>query len=140
VLIKRGATALIAALAVWLFITIFIPLIATGIANAVASPLTQSSTIEQYVKWFGIHDPITYISPSTLYGETIQSLLLPDLNNVSVMLVVQGGIDYASNLMPLPLLESVLNVWPQIITLIALSVICFAGSYIRFQREEIRST
>ena len=140
VLIKRGATALIAALAVWLFVTFFVPLIASGIADAIAKPITSSSTVDQYVQWFNINDSIGYISPYKLYGETIQSLLLPDISNISVMLVVQGGVDYASNLMPLPLLESVLNVWPQMIALIALSVICFAISYIKFQREEIRST
>jgi ABC-2 type transport system permease protein len=140
VLLKKGTTALISALAIWLFVTIFIPLIATGIANAIASPITQQSTVDQYIKWYSIYDPITYIAPSTLYGGTVQSLLLPDLNNVSALLMLQGGIDYASNLLPLPLVESLINVWPQIIALIALSVICFAISYVKFQREEVRST
>ncbi|MFW6151112.1 MAG: ABC transporter, partial [Chloroflexota bacterium] len=32
-----------------------------------------------------------------------------------------------------------LLVWPQVVTIIALSVICFAVSYMKFMREEIRS-
>ena len=40
---------------------------------------------------------------------------------------------------PLPLQDSLLLVWPQMVTIIALGAICFAASYIRFMREEIRS-
>jgi ABC-2 type transport system permease protein len=40
---------------------------------------------------------------------------------------------------PLPLLQSILIVMPYIISLIALTVVCFAISYIVFMRQEIRS-
>jgi len=140
VVLNRGAAALIASLAIWLFFLLFLDFIATGIANAVAGSITTSSTIDQYLKWSSIYNPITYISPMKLYSQTTISLLLPDLSNASALYVMQGGYDFSSNILPLPLRESLLNVWPQIIGLIALSVICFAISYIKFQREEIRST
>jgi ABC-2 type transport system permease protein len=41
---------------------------------------------------------------------------------------------------PLPLVQSLLLVWPQLTSLIALTALCFAGSYIIFMREEIRAT
>jgi len=41
---------------------------------------------------------------------------------------------------PLPLFESVYIVLPLIISLIAITSICFALSYIFFMRQEIRST
>jgi len=40
---------------------------------------------------------------------------------------------------PLPLLQTILIVWPYIISLIAITVICFAVSYAVFMRQEIRS-
>ncbi|MFO8079349.1 MAG: hypothetical protein R6V07_03485 [Armatimonadota bacterium] len=40
---------------------------------------------------------------------------------------------------PLPVHESLLLVWPQGVTIRALSAICFAVSYIKFMREEVRS-
>ncbi|MGB5158983.1 MAG: hypothetical protein WBN77_16270 [Desulfobacterales bacterium] len=40
---------------------------------------------------------------------------------------------------PLPLLQSILIVAPYILSLIALTIICFAVSYIVFMRQEIRS-
>ena len=40
---------------------------------------------------------------------------------------------------PLPLLQSILIVLPYIISLIALTVVCFAISYTVFMRQEIRS-
>ncbi|RLC72726.1 MAG: ABC transporter permease, partial [Chloroflexi bacterium] len=35
--------------------------------------------------------------------------------------------------------QSLLIVWPQMVSLIALTVVCFAVSYIIFMRQEIRS-
>jgi ABC-2 type transport system permease protein len=140
VLFKRTATTLIVSVAIVLLLVWFLPYIAQGIADIVASPITQSSTIDQFIKWYGIFNPINHISPTTLFSETVRSLMLPDIANASALYMSQGGVDYASSLLPLPLVQSILNVWPQIIALIALSVICFAASYIKFQREEVRST
>ena len=41
---------------------------------------------------------------------------------------------------PLPLVQSLLIVWPQIVGLVALTAVCFAIAYIKFMREEIRAT
>jgi ABC-2 type transport system permease protein len=40
---------------------------------------------------------------------------------------------------PLPLAQSILVVMPHIISLVAITAICFALSYIVFMRQEIRS-
>jgi len=41
---------------------------------------------------------------------------------------------------PLSLDQSLLVVWPQLTSLVCLTIICFAVSYIVFMRQEIRST
>jgi ABC-2 type transport system permease protein len=40
---------------------------------------------------------------------------------------------------PLPLLESVLIVWGQIVGLVAGTILLFVGGYIIFQRQEVRA-
>jgi ABC-2 type transport system permease protein len=42
-------------------------------------------------------------------------------------------------LTPLSFGQSLLLVWPQVVGIIALAAVCFAASYIRFMREEIRA-
>jgi ABC-2 type transport system permease protein len=41
---------------------------------------------------------------------------------------------------PLSLGQSLIQVWPQLVIIIALAIICFALSYVLFMRQEIRST
>ena len=40
---------------------------------------------------------------------------------------------------PLPLWQSVLVAWPQIVGLIAASILLFVGGYVAFQRQEVRA-
>jgi ABC-2 type transport system permease protein len=139
VVLHRAATSAIASLAIWLFLFIFLSFIAVAIANA-AVPLGDNPTIDQITQNDFISRGIGYISPSNLYGEATRVLLYPELGNPSLTLMMISV--YTAGMMPssLPLAQSLLIVWPQIVALIALTAICFAISYIIFQREEIRST
>jgi len=71
---------------------------------------------------------IMQISPVTLFLQVTQLLLIP---------VIQppGGLTSI-----LSVGQSLLVAWPYLVSLIALTVVCFAVSYIKFMREEIRST
>lgn len=40
---------------------------------------------------------------------------------------------------PLSLTQSLLVVWPQVVGLVALTLLCFAASYLGFMRQEIRA-
>jgi ABC-2 type transport system permease protein len=40
---------------------------------------------------------------------------------------------------PLPLSQSVLVAWPQIVGLIAATILLFVGGYVAFQRQEVRA-
>jgi ABC-2 type transport system permease protein len=40
---------------------------------------------------------------------------------------------------PLPLWDSVMVAWPQIVGLIAATIIFFVGGYVAFQRQEVRA-
>lgn len=137
VFFRRTATSMLASLAVWIVFFFFLSVIAGAIADGVV-PVDSSSSIEDFTRNATIEGALSRISPCTLYGEATMGLLTPELGTLNpAMLIVSTYSGRMSN--PLPLEESLIIVWPQIVSLIALSVICFAISYIRFMREEIRS-
>jgi ABC-2 type transport system permease protein len=35
--------------------------------------------------------------------------------------------------------QSLLLVWPQVVVMIAVAVVCFAGAYVAFMRQEVRA-
>ncbi len=139
VFFKRMATSALASIALWIFLFLFISMIAGAIANAII-PVDQNSSLEMIAKNDEIYRTISRISPNTLYAEIIQVLLMPELGNPSSTLMLLSI--YTKGMIPTPLSlgQSLLIIWPQLTTLIALTALCFAGSYIKFMREEIRST
>lgn len=136
---KKTATSALASIALWIFVFLFIALIARSIAGAVV-PIDQNSSLALIARNDEIYRTISRISPTTLYGESIQMILLPEMGNPSSTLMLLNI--YAGGMIPTPLSlgQSLLLVWPQLTSLIALTALCFAGSYIRFMREEIRAT
>lgn len=136
---KRTATSVLASIALWIFVFLFVSLIARSIAAAVI-PVDQNSSLDLIARNDEIYRTINRISPTTLYGETVQVLLLPEMGSASATLILLNI--YAGGMIPTPLSlgQSLLLVWPQLTSLIALTALCFAGSYVRFMREEIRAT
>jgi ABC-2 type transport system permease protein len=137
-LFKKTATSALASVAIWIFLFLFMSLIAGLIANAI-QPVTQNSTVDEIAKFDTLFRMIGRISPGTLYTESIQAILLPILGNSSptmMMIGIYSGLKPS----PLPLSQSLLLVWPQMVSLLALTAICFAVAYIKFMREEIRAT
>ncbi len=139
ILFNRGATSALASIALWIFLFLFLSMIAGYIANA-AVPVDQNSGVELIAQNDAIYRLIGRISPGTLYGEAVQVLLVPELGTTSATLMAISMITSGMTPGTLPLSQSLLVVWPQIVSLIALTALCFAVSYIRFMREEIRST
>ena len=120
VLFKRIATAALASIALWIFLSLFVPIIAQVVAGANGE----------------IAGAISRISPGVLYGEVTQVLLIPSHPTMFMISMYYTGLEPN----PLPLSQSLLIAWPQLTSLIALTALCFAISYIKFMREEIRST
>ena len=139
VFFSRMANSALASIALWIFLFLFMSMIAGAIANAVV-PVDQNSSLEMLATNDQIYRTISRISPNTLYGETIQVLLMPEMGNPSSTLMLISIYTGGMIPTPLPLGQSLLIIWPQLTSLIALTALCFAGSYIKFMREEIRST
>ena len=80
---------------------------------------------------------VARISPATLYGEVATMLLDPSSRSVGPLFMsqMQGALVGA----PLPTLQSILIVWPQISGLFAGMMLLFTGAYFVFQRQEVRA-
>jgi ABC-2 type transport system permease protein len=133
--IRSPATSALAALSVWLILTIFWGMIAPLLAGVIVpvDPLDPFSVLAQ----FETQQAIARLSPQTLYGEITAILLDPSARSVGPLFVAQlQGALYGA---PLPTLESVMIVWPQLSALIAAMILLFTLAYVAFQRQEVRA-
>ena len=138
VFFNRAATSMLASIALWIFFFFFMAMIAGAIANA-STPIDQNSSLALITRHYEIQGMVGRISPCTLYGEATAALLTPELGSFNPALMVIST--YAGRMLtPLPLSQSLLLVWPQVVSIIALGAICFAISFVGFMRQEIRST
>lgn len=81
------------------------------------------------------------ISPMELYTDATATIIDP-LRKSTRSIVSVGPMENISMARfsgPLPLGQSILIVIPYIISLVAITIICFAVSYTVFMRQEIRS-
>lgn len=139
VVTEKTATSILTSIAIWLFLVVFLPIIANAVANAVV-PL-EGATASDQIRNFVIERNILRISPSTLFTESITTLLVPTGGHMLLNIQAFVATDLSRMLLsPLSLGQSLIQVWPQLIAIIALAIICFALSYILFMRQEIRAT
>ncbi len=136
VLLRRIAASLLISLALWLFFSIFILLIAPAIANALV-PTADGSEAE-IIRNIELRQMLMRFSPNTLFSEATTALLLP-VTVGSLGLITQSQAAYMLP-NPLSLGQSLLLIWPHITSLVSLSAICFAISYLLFMKQEIRAT
>jgi len=136
VLLRRVAASLLISLAFWLFFSIFILLIAPAIANALV-PTADGSGAE-IIRNTELRQMMLRFSPNTLFSEATTALLLPVVVG-SLGVITQSQAAYMLP-NPLSLGQSILLIWPHITSLVSLSAICFAISYVLFMRQEIRAT
>lgn len=137
VIMEKTATSILTSVAIWLFFMFFLPIIANAIANAIA-PL-EGASLSIQVKNYTIERSILRLSPAILFSESITTLLIPTGGHFFLRPVLSSELNRML-LNPLSLGQSLIQIWPQLIAIIALAIICFAISYIIFMRQEIRST
>jgi ABC-2 type transport system permease protein len=136
VIFRSAATAALVSLGVWLFLTILWPLFSPILADSVTSATDILGVLDT-------QQMFRRLSPSTLFSEIVAVVLDPSvrstqqsmLASLGLALLERGAIPDA----PIPLLQSVLIVWPQIVGLVAGSILLFVIAYIIFQRQEVRA-
>jgi ABC-2 type transport system permease protein len=140
ILFRGIATSALAALAVWIFFSFFVPLGATIIADALVPDLNPNNP-EAIIKHAKIQKAISLVSPMQLYTDATGTIIDPTRKTTRTV-VLMGPLEKLSQARfagPLTIGLSLLVVMPYILLLIAITAICFAISYTIFMRQEIRS-
>jgi ABC-2 type transport system permease protein len=140
ILFRSTATSALAALAVWIFFSFFITIGVTVLANAL-TPETGDVTSEDLLRRVNVVKALTLTSPMKLYTDATATIIDPMRKSTGLMLNLgpMESLSMSRFSGPLSLSQSVLIVVPYIISLMAITVICFVISYTVFMRQEIRS-
>jgi len=143
ILFRGIATSALATLAIWIFFSFFVSMGASVVANAII-PLDQSTREdpEMLMRHVRIQRIVSLISPMQLYNDSTAIIINP-MRKTTRSFVLMGPLEeHLSERFrrPLALSQSIYIVLPHIITLIAITFICFGVSYAVFMKQEIRST
>lgn len=140
ILFRSIATSALAAVAVWIFFSFFVSIGASVIADAMI-PIDAGSDPEIHARHAEIQRAISIISPMALYSDATSAIIDP-MKRTTRTLVLMGPLEKLSLSRfqgPLPLMQSILLVLPYITMIIAITLVCFAVSYMVFMKQEIRS-
>jgi ABC-2 type transport system permease protein len=136
------ATSALASIALWIFLSFFVSMGASVLANMVAPVEKKENTsAETIVKNAHIKEMVSLCSPMTLYSSASGTIIDPTRKSTRT-LILMGPMEELSLSRfqnPLSLGQSIVVVYPHIVALIAISLICFAISYTVFMIQEIRT-
>ncbi|MGA9947501.1 MAG: ABC transporter permease [Xanthobacteraceae bacterium] len=138
ILTRSAATAALVTLGLWLFLTFIWPVLAGAVAQAFVPPDPRYMALGlQTPGTAELEQILARFSPSTLYAEVVVALLDPTTRALGPIYLsqLQGAVLGA----PLPLGESILIAWPQMVAMIATAMILFVVGYVIFQRQEVRA-
>jgi len=143
VVFRSTATSALASLAIWIFFSFFVSLGASVVADAVA-PVSQTASgvdAEMLIRHERIQRVASLVSPMALYSDATTTILDP-MRKTTRTLILMGPMERFSMSRfqsPLPLLESILIVIPHLISIAAITLLCFGICYFVFMRQEIRT-
>ena len=138
IVFRAIATSALATLAMWIFFSFFVSMAATVVANAI---VPSKEDPELLIKNLRIQRIISLISPMQLYNDST-GIIIDPMRKITRPRLIGPLESFLSARFerPLTLSQSIYVVLPHIITLIAITFICFGVSYAVFMRQEIRST
>jgi ABC-2 type transport system permease protein len=139
VVIRGAASAALVGFGTWLGLILFGQFLLPLLANTLFPPIT-SGTANEFFASTTAQQLFMRISPATLYQDVVQAVMNPATKSV----LGAGNLgQYVSSQEQLPSLlsldQSILLVWPQIVVLVALTVVMFALAYVLFLRQEVRA-
>ena len=140
VLVRRAATSALIGFGVWFMLTTFGPLLLDIAARAI-SPIV-GTTIDEQIGQAQTQQLINRLLPGQLYAEVTAVMLNPRSNPEATLPGSLGQFQQSQQIIPntvLSINQSLLLVWPQIVALVALTVVCFALAYVAFMRQEVRA-
>ena len=137
VLVRRAATSALLAIGVWMALSLFGVLLARLVAGVI-DPIGPSGEAASLAR-AQLEQQLSAIDPGTLYGQVTAALLNPSVTSITLPGLAQ--IIQLSQQIPtqLSLGQSLLLAWPQIVILVAGTVVCFVLAYVAFLRQEVRA-
>lgn len=135
ILFHRTVSSALASIAVWIFFSFFMYMLAGVIADQLV-PLGPKVSPEVWIRHEHIRDTVMKLSPTTIFAEAISAILIPSYRGIGLVALL-SGVEIPTN--PLTIGQSLLIVWPQLVILVAMTLICFAVSYVVFMKREIRA-
>jgi ABC-2 type transport system permease protein len=139
IILRSIGTAALASVALWIFVSFFVGFGSAFIADVIA-PADQNNP-HLLAKNARIATAIARVSPVNLYSDATSTIMDP-YRKTTKSFVLVGPLERISMSRfnnPLSLLQSILVVAPYLTTLVALTAVCFAVSYLVFMRQEVRS-
>ena len=138
VVFRRAAGSLLVPIVIFLMFYFFWVFLGFGqsLANA-AAPINENADLATQIQQAGMQQTILRLSPSYLFEEAYTVLLIPIWKGLGAIPV--SDLNYILT-NPLGLWQCLLSIWPHLVVLTSLSVVCFGISYIVFMKQEIRAT
>lgn len=136
VLCRNAAASAMAVISIWLFCALFMSLAAGMIADLIYPVNTQMQAMYNSMGNYTLKLYVNRLSPYYLYSEAASTIMNPGVRSVNVITMeslsgaISGYLSFG---------QSLLLVWPNLAGLTALMLAAFAGSYISFMRQEIRT-
>lgn len=137
VTMRSAATSAIVTIGIWLALTIFGGLLASLVAG-VLSPV-DANDASTTVANAQMQQSISRLSPVELYNEASSALLVPELRTLANLDTISASSVDRAIPSKLTFTQSLLLVWPQIVAMVAFTIVLFAIGYIRFMRQEVRA-
>ena len=127
--------------ALWIFLSFFVSMGADALADTIA-PVNRSQgvTREAVLRHARIQERVGLASPMALYSRASATLIDP-MQNTTSSVVLMGPRERISARRfqgPLPVGQSLLVVYPHLVILVGMTLVCFAVSYTAFMVQEIR--
>ncbi len=131
---RRAATSAMVAIGVWLIVAMFGTLLAQLAADVIApvDPTVPGSALANARTELAL----ARLSPMFLYEQISSALLNPEVRSLGLITLAQLDRLLVGEL---SLTQSLLLVWPQLVGLVAATVMIFAAAYISFMRQEVRA-
>lgn len=136
VICRHSATSALASIALWIFFSIFMSLVASIVANAVYPINNEYYAMFNSMNNYTLELNLNRISPYYLYSEAVTTVMNPSVRSVNVVTMSQLIGALSGNL---SLGQSLLLVWPHLTGLAAMMLIAFGVAYVGFMRQEVRS-
>jgi ABC-2 type transport system permease protein len=138
VVMKSTIASILTAIPIWIFLVFFWSMIAKAIADVVA-PTGDTSTTAEILRNQTIWINTQRVSPQYLFLEATLILINPTLQHVLLRPITTNALNKML-FNPLSINQSLIQIWPQLVIIIAFTIIFFAISYVIFMKQEIRST